>query len=298
MDQTPLYFASTKDAGRYTGKGIHFKKTTITPEELGYKSLAVSLSDIAAMGGKPLYLFLSLALPKEIEIDWLDRFFKGLADLAASENTLILGGDTSRTSDTIVIDSIVVGSAPTAWIKKRSFAKPGDFICCTGYLGDAGAGLEILEKHLLHPSNRPLIEAHVHPRPHLLEGQWLAAQEGVHAMMDLSDGLDADLEKIMELSHCGACIQMDALPLSPSLESCSNYFHWNAQEVAATSGEDYCLLVTVDPSNYEAINQAYRKMFERPLFKMGHITSHPTLKYVKNGQPFRFAKKGFDHFQI
>lgn len=279
-------------------ENIHFKKKLIAPEDLGYKSLAVSLSDIAGMGGKPLYAFLSIALPASSRLDWLEGFFKGFRELAQTENLYLLGGDTSNSTGEMLISASVIGTMLTAQIKRRSQARINDLICCTGYLGDSGAGLKILMENLpLNPLTAPLVHEHVHPRAQLPEGQWLAMQDGVHAMMDISDGLDADVKHIMEESGCGAQINLEALPLSPSLQACAKQFNWPALEMAAASGEDYCLLLTVDPQKYEAMNEQYRQLFDRPLFRLGTVTSGHELVYLKNGKTVQLTKSGFDHFK-
>lgn len=278
-------------------ESVHFLTTTTSPEDLGYKSLAVSLSDIAGMGGKPLYAFLSIALPPTLEVEWVDRFFQGFQQLTETENVLLLGGDTTRSPNKMTINVLVIGSAQTALIKRRSQARAGDLICCTGYLGDPGAGLKILQEHLPHNSiTESLIHEHIHPRPHLPEGQWLASQIGIHAMMDISDGLDSDIHRIMERSHCGAILYLDKLPLSPSLLTCAKQYGWFAEEIAATAGEDYCLLVTVNPKDYPTLCQNYQQLFDRPLFKVGKILAGSTLSYLKDGRPIQLSKAGFDHF--
>lgn len=280
-------------------ESVHFIKENISPEDLGYKSLAVSLSDIAAMGGTPLYAFLSIGLPADQEVDWVDRFFQGFQTLAQAEHVLLLGGDTTRSPTGIIINCLVVGTAHKASIKLRSTAQIGDLVCSTGYLGDSGAGLKILLDHLpLNAVTQPLVQEHNRPRPHLPEGQWLAQQLGVHAMMDISDGLDSDICRILESSYCGAEINLASLPLSPSFRICAQQFSWQGPEMAATAGEDYCLLVTVDPKRYESINTAYQQLFERPLFKLGQITASSSFTplYRLNGQPYSLSKRGFDHF--
>ncbi|MBA2367934.1 MAG: thiamine-phosphate kinase [Candidatus Protochlamydia sp.] len=278
-------------------ENIHFKKHWIRPEDLGYKSLAVSLSDIAGMGGKPLYAFLSLALPGDCQMEWLDSFFKGFRKLAQAENCSLLGGDTSSSSGEILISTAVIGTILTANIKRRSQARVHDLICCTGYLGDSGAGLKILTDNLpLNSVTTPLVHEHVRPRAHLPEGQWLAKQVGVHAMMDISDGITSDIKHIMEESGCGAQINLDALPLSPSLQDCAKHFSWPAPEMAASSGEDYCLLLTVDPQSYETINAQYQQLFERPLFQCGSITSEHDLIFLTDGKAVDLTKMGYDHF--
>ena len=277
-------------------ENIHFLKGKITPRDLGYKSLAVNLSDIAAMGGKPLYAFLSLGLPIDTEIEWMDQFFTGFKQLAAETSVSLLGGDTTR-SESVVINVLLIGTIETALIKKRSQAIPGDFICCTGYLGDSGAGLKVLVEEL--PSNdhiEVLVQAHVCPRAHLKEGAWLAQHPCVHAMMDVSDGLASDIQRIMEESHCGARIEVERLPLSPHLIQASATFGWPSQELALTSGEDYCLLVTVDPQHYSQLNEAYQACFQRPLYHIGIILDSPKLIYTNHQQPYTPSQGGYDHF--
>lgn len=277
---------------------IHFLKAKTPPEDLGYKALAVNLSDIAAMGGHPRYVFISQALPAHIELSWLDRFFDGFHQLAQDERVLVLGGDTSRSIDKLFINVLVIGDCLTKSIKRRSAAKPGDLICCTDYLGDSGGGLQVIIKDLpLTPFTHPLVDQHQRPRPHLKEGQWLAAHQGVHAMIDLSDGLDSDLRHILEQSHCGAKIDLDKLPISPSLKKASQEFGWDAIELAATAGEDYCLLMTIDPADYEHIAHEYEQTFKSPLFSIGCITAEDLVQtYYLNGQPRPLSHKGFNHF--
>lgn len=274
----------------------HFIKGKITPRDLGYKALAVNLSDIAAMGGKPLYAFLSLGLPVDTEIEWMDQFFSGFKQLAAETSVSLLGGDTTH-SELIVINVLLIGSIETALIKKRSQALPGDLICCTGYLGDSGAGLKVLLEEL--PSNEyteVLVQAHVHPRAHLKEGAWLAQHACVHAMMDISDGLASDIQRMMEESHCGAHIEVERLPLSPPLIHASRTFDWLPHDLALTSGEDYCLLLTVDSQYYSQLNEAYQSCFQRPLYPIGKVLDTPKLIYTKDQHTYTPSKGGYDHF--
>lgn len=277
-------------------ENTHFIKKQITPADLGYKSLAVNLSDIAAMGGKPQYAFLSLGLPIDTPIDWLDTFFASLQQLARQTGVLLLGGDTTRSSQ-IVINILLIGVIETRLIKRRSQAKPGDIICCTGYLGDSGAGLKILLEGLSVDKNaESLIQSHFRPRPHLEEGAWLASHPGVHAMMDLSDGLASDLQRIMEESDCGAHIEVERLPLSFELQQASKSFGWSTEDLALTAGEDYCLLLTIDPQRFESISKAYETHFHRPLFQIGTILPS-SLIYTFHQKPYSLKSCGFDHFK-
>lgn len=278
-------------------ENTHFIKKLITPQDLGYKSLAVNLSDIAAMGGKPQYAFLSLGLPVDTPIEWTDAFFTALQQLATQTGVSLLGGDTTCSSQ-MIINLLLIGVIETRLIKRRSQAIPGDIICSTGFLGDSGAGLKILLEGLpQNSSTQSLVKTHLRPRPHLEEGAWLAAQPGVHAMMDLSDGIASDIQRIMEESHCGAHLEVESLPLSPDLRTASQVYGWSAENLALTAGEDYCLLVTIDPQHSKALLKAYEHQFQRPLFPIGTILPNPTLQYTKNQEPFIPNGKGFDHFK-
>lgn len=278
-------------------ENVHFLKSKISPQDLGYKALAVNLSDIAAMGGMPLYAFLSLALPPDLDVSWIDAFFDGFNELAAKEHVFLLGGDTTRSLSDITINVLVVGEISLAHIKRRSNALPGDIICCTGHLGSSGAGLRVLLQDLpLNAITLPLVQEHHRPRPHLKEGQWLAKQQAVHAMIDISDGISSDIQHIAEQSDCGAMIDLDALPMTAQLSQAASSFGWNPQELALSAGEDYSLLLTVAPQIYDQLQKDFFAHFHQPLFKIGTIIEQKQIVYRKNQQPISISFKGFDHF--
>lgn len=279
---------------------IHFLRHKITPFDLGKKSLAVNLSDIAAMGGIPAAAFLSIALPPNIDVEWIDDFFAGFQTLSQPAATPLLGGDTTRSLQQVTINVTVLGKANPRQIKYRSAAKAGDKICVTGVLGDSGGGLQLIleDRDKTADSNgQALLRAHHSPLPHLAEGQWLARQEAVHAMMDVSDGIDSDLRRIMEASHIGARVFLEKLPVSTALACTAAIHHWNVLELAATAGEDYCLLCTIAKDEYPSIANDFAAAFVRPLACIGEITGAETLTYELNGRGADFAKHGWDHFK-
>jgi thiamine-monophosphate kinase len=277
---------------------IHFLRSKISPQDLGYKSLAVNLSDIAAMGGIPDSAYLSLGIPKDIDVEWLDKFYTGFRNLAESEHVHLLGGDTTKSPTHIVINITVLGNANPKYIKYRSTAKQGDIICVTDFLGDSGAGLKcIIEDRTLDEDTKYLIQRHHRPRAHLAEGAWLAKQEGIHAMMDVSDGIDSDLRRIMERSICGVEINLECLPISSQLRNISQRFDWQINEIAIAGGEDYCLLTTIAKKRYTLISERFKKKFNRPLSKIGSIVNKDLgLKYYANGKKVEILKPGYDHF--
>ncbi len=279
---------------------VHFLRHKIPPGDLGYKCLAVNLSDIAAMGGEPTAAFLSIALPKDIEVSWADEFFEGFHALADSTGTALLGGDTTRSATGIIVNVAVIGRAKAGQIKYRSTAQEGDLLCVTGPLGDSGGGLRLLIENAdqdCDEDGKALLRAHHRPRPHLAEGRFLASQSAVHAMIDVSDGIDSDLKRIMEASGCGARVFIEWLPISPSLARTASRRKWDAHELAAAAGEDYCLLCTIAPDQFKAVAAAFAVKFEHPLHVIGEITKDARLVYLMSGKEVDLKRHGWDHFK-
>jgi thiamine-monophosphate kinase len=276
----------------------HFLRKAIAPQDLGYKSLAVNLSDIAAMGGTPAEAFLSIGIPPEIEVEWLDLFFEGLNTMAGDTGTRLLGGDTTKSQKHLVINIVVIGKMQSENIKYRSGAHSGDDIFLTGPIGDSGAGLKlILEDRCEDQTEKLLIESHNCPRPHLEEGQWLSKRSSVTAMIDVSDGIDSDLRRIMEKSDCGVNVDIRSLPVSDQMVAVCRKYKWNSVEIAATSGEDYCLLCTVDQKYSKRIANEFESFFNRKLNYIGKITNKSNnFIYSENNQPVSLNGHGFDHF--
>jgi thiamine-monophosphate kinase len=237
-------------------EGIHFTLHTSTPEQIGRKALAITLSDIAAMGGVPHYALVSLILPPQLPVAVLDSLYAGLRLEAEQYATAIVGGNIASAgqSNQLTIDITLLGTVECGQAIRRDGARVGDILCVTGSLGDSAAGLYTL----LHPSPSYPQEAqeflrtiHRMPRPRIYEGRVLSqmGRQVVTAMLDISDGLSGDLGHLCERSHVGARVDLAHLPLSPKLhivaESVSHDpFHW-----ALHGGEDYELLFTVSPGN-------------------------------------------------
>jgi thiamine-monophosphate kinase len=277
---------------------VHFLRSRISARDLGFKSLAVNLSDIAAMGGRPFAAFLSLGLPSGSDLEWIDAFFAGLRSLSRAARVPLLGGDTTGTSGPLVVNLAVLGRAHPSRIKLRSGARPGDVICVTGELGDSGGGLRVLlEERPAGRDEAALVRRHHRPRPHLPEGEWLGRRAAVTAMMDVSDGIASDLRRIMERSACGAAVELTALPTSAALRRTAARYGWNLAEVAAAGGEDYCLLAAVREKEFGRISSSFRRAFRRPLAAIGRITSAAgALAWLRDGRPVRLELRGFDHF--
>jgi len=280
-------------------EGIHFLKDQISSFDLGYKMMSVNVSDIAAMGGTPKYAFLSIAFPKTINATWTHDLIKGLKEACNKWDILLLGGDTVGSKRDIFINITLIGSAPLPQIKYRNRAQVGDAICVTGFLGNSWAGLKALkEKVPVDDSVSHLLQAHFHPEPHLAQGIWLASQNEVHAMMDVSDGLDRDLKRLLKSSKCGAIVETSKIPLAQALLEVSQHNQWDPLNLAMNGGEDYCLLLTVSLDHLPALQKAFCAQFNTFLYEIGLITDTPErLIYQDCGKEFQLKEENFDHFQ-
>jgi len=278
-------------------EGVHFLPDKISPEELGYKSLAVNLSDVAAMGATPTGSFLSVGFPGHVGEDWQNGFLRGYKKLSEEFDVPLLGGDTTA-SEKWIISVTAIGKIANTDIKRRSGAKSGDLVCVTGNLGNSAAGLRLLlNKNKFSDEETALTKDHLHPKPYVLEGEWLGAREDVHAMMDVSDGIASDLVHILEASGVSAEVELTHLPFSDAFKKTCRKYDWNAEELAVSGGEDYVLLLTVDPDHFQGLNEEYKNRFGRNLTAIGRVEEGlPRISWLKNGKIREANWKGFEHF--
>jgi len=280
-------------------EGVHFLKDQISARDLGYKTVAVNVSDIAAMGGVPKYAFLSIALPKSTEQRWLHDMMEGIKEACNQWDINVLGGDTVGSKGALFLNLTLIGTAHPTKIRYRSTAQEGDIICVNRCLGDSAGGLKALQENVLDsPEVARLVKAHFHPEIFLEQGIWLASQDTVHAMMDLSDGLDCDLKRLIKSSQKGALIETTHIPLSKELLKICYDRYWDSMNLALFGGEDYSLLFTVSFDAFTELQHNFQNEFQMPLHAIGCITSQSTvLNYETNGQRTQIEQKFFDHFQ-
>lgn len=260
-------------------ENVHFF-AGVDPELLGHKLLAVNLSDLAAMGAKPISVTLALTLPKVDEY-WLTAFTLGFLKLAERYSVDLIGGDTTSGPLTLTVQAM--GLVPKGQALRRSAARPGDFIYMTGCLGDAGLGLKIRQGYPCANPEAALTRFN-RPEPQVEVG--LALIGIAHACIDLSDGLAGDLGHILEQSQVGACLDWDALPLSKAvLEYINETGDWS---MPLTAGDDYELCFTVSPEQAGQLTVAATKI--------GIIESQPGLRLNKSGIIQPIEVKGFEHF--
>lgn len=240
-------------------EGRHFRRNWHTPESVGHRCLARGLSDLAAMGAKPMAAFLSLALPAGIEAGWVDRFFAGLRSLADEAQVPLAGGDTaSSPSEHVLADIVLIGSAPAGKALQRSTAGPGDLLYVTGELGGAAAELLALQERPGRARRPGATGEHpqMFPEPRLKVGAALLRRRMATACIDVSDGLSTDLKHICEASGVGAEIELERLPIHKLAKGEVN--------LALHGGEDYELLFAVRPTT-----KVPRKIGGVPITKIG-----------------------------
>ena len=262
---------------------VHFLADDIAPADLGWKSAAVNISDIAAMGGRPVSTFLSIALPRSIGQEWVMRFIEGYRSISEMFGVPLLGGDTCSSPEKLCISATVLGECAHGEAILRSGAKPGDSICVTGTLGDSAAGLKaILEGRRRDDPVERLIYAHYHPMPEVGVGLSLASTGLVSSMIDISDGVASDIRHIMEESGMGAKIHTDRIPLSEELLKACALFGWDPISLALEGGEDYHLLFTCPSGSELPVEHTV----------IGEITDTGRLEWSGSGRNYQ----GFRHF--
>lgn len=277
---------------------IHFLRDKISPLDLGHKSLAVNLSDVAAMGAEPVGSFLSIAIPNTIDVEYLDSLMEGYHQLSEKYKLPLMGGDTTRSPYKLVLNISVVGKIAKGRAKLRKAAMVGDVVAVTGSLGDSAAGLHALMNDFkIDETVKWLIDRHHRPEAHVSEGIWLGNRPEVHAMMDVSDGIASDLMHILRASGKSATIKMEQLPLSGQLLRMTESHHLNSYELATSGGEDYCLLLTVAADTFEQTAGNFQQSFGRPLHAIGRIEAgEPSIQWTLNGTATDNPKGGFNHF--
>jgi thiamine-monophosphate kinase len=262
-------------------EGVHFPER-YSPFNLGWRSLAVAASDLAAMGAAPVCFTLALTLPEANE-DWLSDFAEGLAKASATFGIALAGGDTTRGPLTLSLQ--VHGTVNEGEALRRNGAAPGDLICVSGTLGDAGAALAFLDAPSPSDTEWAVLEQYHFPQPRLTLGQQLVGYAS--AAIDVSDGLLADLQHILDASNVGAHVQVNKVPTSAALRNLEGN---KAVNLALTAGDDYQLCVTIAPEQWARLPGAV----QAELTVIGQIEASPGMR-LDGGQE-NVQTQGFDHF--
>ncbi|MGH7325326.1 MAG: thiamine-phosphate kinase [Candidatus Rokuibacteriota bacterium] len=278
---------------------IHFRRRYAEPADIGWKSLAVNLSDVAAMGGRPRWALIALACPAATTMEEVEAFYGGLLALGAEHGVALVGGDTSSSPAGWFVNVTVLGET-TGAPRRRSGARPGDVVAVTGTLGRAAAGLAVLDRSKA-PAGVPadtladVTTAHLRPRPRVAEGQWLGAAEGVTAMIDLSDGLATDLTHVAQESGVGARVTVDRLPVAESTRAVARALGGDALAWATGGGEDYELLLTCGPGAFARLSESLERATGARLTPIGEIEAGRAVAFVDARGRTRPAP-GWEHF--
>lgn len=281
--------------------GVHFRKAGTSPEDLGRKALAVNLSDIAAMGGRPAVVVLALGLTPEVDERWIVAMYRGLADLATESGCAVVGGDIVR-STIFTIGVTVAGDVRRTRMRLRNGAKAGDVIAVTGSLGLAAAGLRVLDAGLadsLKTHARDAVRsAYLRPRPRLREGTFLGGSTSVHAMMDVSDGLSMDVARMARASGVDAVVDLRALEPSDALRAAAALLGADARELMLHGGDDYELLVAVSRRAYAHLARAVLHRCRTPLTQIGRFEAGTGLMWAEDDTGRHpLEPRGYDHLR-
>jgi thiamine-monophosphate kinase len=286
---------------------VHFRRSWHDPYRLGRKSLAVNISDLAAMGAIPRWTLLCLAIPADLPLEFLDEFTRGFLDMAGEHGVSLIGGDTCSSRTGFTVSVTIMGEQLPEQILRRSGAQIGDDIWVTGTLGDAAMGLRMLETgfDFAQPTDCTLsgVEGHdfliarlLDPAPRTVVGAALAESGLVHSMIDISDGLLSDFGHIAELSGVGGIIRVDDLPLSDDFRAIAQSESPYPNHLALSGGEDYELCFTAPPECREKINFIMKKCGIHGT-RVGIVSSSKKVVAIyRDGRLYNASDCGFNHF--
>jgi thiamine-monophosphate kinase len=278
-------------------EGVHFTKGLISASDLGRRAVAVSVSDIGAMGGVPRFFLSSLGFSRQEDED--KGLLKGIMDgfeRAEGEFKVALIGGNISASDRLFLDITVLGEVEPHIMVKRTGAKPGDIIYVTGTVGDSALGLRILGMGRRNEREDYLISRHVSPQPRLALGREIAQMRLPTSMIDISDGVILDLERITVENGLGADIYVEQIPLSSDYRARVSDFAQDPYDIALSGGEDYELLFTSPQENGEKIKEISMKLGVK-ITEIGRVTDEPIIRVLNSdGKEIEVKHRGFIHF--
>jgi thiamine-monophosphate kinase len=289
-------------------EGVHFDLSYTDYYSLGWKSAAVNLSDIAAMGGLPRFCLTSLGIPPTVSVEQISDFYRGLHALLRAHRTILVGGDTCSSRKDLVVSVVMLGEAEKKQVMTRFGAKPGDRIFVTGTLGDSAGGLELLKatrdegrgtkrkgkSEIRNPKSaiKKLIERHLRPVPRVEWGRKIALSGCASSMIDISDGLSSDLSHICEQSGVGASVSAEKIPISRPLRQASDCLMKSVMQYALSGGEDYELLFTAPAAKIKKLLS-----LDLPVTEIGEITRTRRMLMVDGrGRKTPLRPTGYNHF--
>ena len=279
---------------------VHFRRRWAEPADIGAKSIAVNVSDIAAMGGTPRWALIGLACPAGTGVDEIEAFYEGALAVADAHGVAIVGGDTSASTSGWLVSVTLLGEAVQPVL--RATAHPGDVIAVTGTLGRSAAGLAVLERESSPDGVDPatldeVVAAHLRPQPRVDEGRWLARAGGVTAMMDLSDGLATDLGRLAAESGAGARVDLEHVPIAAATRAVADALSVDALGWATGGGEDYELLVVCEPASFARLRDGLSAATGALLTAIGEVVSGSGIRWLDGDGRAVAVAPGFEHFR-
>jgi len=260
----------------------------------------VNVSDIAACGGLPRDAFISLAIPRHIDLEWLDGLYRGMGQIARDFGVNLLGGDTTASKGHLVINVAVTGTVPKHQVLFRHTARVGDVIALTGPTGKSAAGCDLLLRELSSTSShlhKDLIQAHLQPRAHVKEGRFLAASGACTAAIDVSDGLSSDLLHLCRDSGVGAILREESIPVPGELLLLSKELGKDPWEWILNGGEDYVLLTAIRPESLQDV-MAAAPGDSWNLLPIGEFVRGDRVELVRrDGSTRNLQALGWNHFR-
>lgn len=280
---------------------VHFIRQRISARQLGYKAIAVNLSDVAAMGGKPVHVLLSVALPPDYTVEEWRQFYQGVQEICAKYQVNVIGGDTTSSGEKLTVNVTVLGLVEKEHLHLRRDARPGDVVFVTGPLGGSRAGLELVldEKISVSEADRQhLRQCHCQPEPCCAEILVLNRLAGpsLHGLNDISDGLLSECREIAEASQAAIILQPDAVPVDEACWRLAVQLGTDGLQWAMTGGEDYQLVGTMAAAHAEDICSRYVQQTGRQLYVIGTVEAGSGVWLEQQGVRRAAEKKGYDHF--
>ncbi len=270
---------------------VHFRMDSVPPRDLGYKAVAVNASDVAAMGGEPWALTVTLTAPGSLEAAWVRELYAGLGEACSELGCLLAGGDTTSGSQ-VVLSVALVGTCGEPVL--RSGGRPGHDLYVSGHPGESAAGLGMLERG--EDPGHPLVLRHLRPSPRLALGQALARGGLAAAMIDVSDGLLQDAGHLARASGCGAEVWIERLPVSGRLRDAAAGLGRDPLELVLGGGEDYELLFS-SPADRRGPVEAAARAAATPVARIGRLVAEPGVRALREGRPAPLpARAGYRHF--
>jgi thiamine-monophosphate kinase len=282
-------------------EGIHFDRRFAQLSDVGYRALAVNVSDLAAMGARPEFALLSLILPEWFTLDDVDALIDGVLEMAAGSSVSIAGGNIARSPGPLIVDVTVTGSVRPRRILRRSGGKPGDDLDLTGSIGAAAAGLDWLRTtspSLPAAAEDPMgvcARRHLRPEPRVRIGMLLGRNRAASACMDLSDGLADAVRQLSEASGTGAVVDASAIPIEPAAAAWFASRGVDPIRASLAGGDDYELLFAVPRKTRGRLRQVARGARGVPFTRIGELTAEPGVRMSRDGMVEELPS-GFSHF--